>query len=122
MKRSSLVLIPILIFIIQCNSPKSVESKSKNPEMSIKKQIEKGAFLVDVRTPEEFAEGSVKGAVNIPLDQVESRVNEFKGKSSVIVFCRTGNRSEQAIEILEKNGIKNIENGINAENIEKEIK
>ena len=122
MKRSSLVLIPILIFIIQCNSPKSVESKSKNPEMSIKKQIEKGAFLVDVRTPEEFAEGSVKGAVNIPLDQVESRVNEFKGKSSVIVFCRTGNRSEQAKEILEKNGIKNIENGINAENIEKEIK
>lgn len=120
MKRSSLVLIPILIFVIQCNSPRSVESK--NPEMSIKKQIEKGAFLVDVRTPEEFAEGSVKGAVNIPLDQVESRVNEFKGKSSVIVFCRTGNRSEQAIEILEKNGIKNIENGINAENIEKELK
>ena len=52
----------------------------------LKNKLQTEAFLVDVRTPQEFAEGSVKGAVNIPLDEVESRLNEFKGKPSVIVF------------------------------------
>ena len=72
-------------------------------------------------TPQEFAEGSVKGAVNIPLDEVESRLNEFKGKPSVIVFCRTGNRSGQAKAILEYNGIKNVTNGINTKTVNEEL-
>lgn len=122
MKKSFLLLIAVLFFTMQCNSPKPVESKNQNTEMSLKNQVKNGAFLVDVRTPEEFAARSVEGAVNIPLDQVEERVNEFEGKASVIVFCRTGNRSGQAIEILEKKGIENITNGINVENMDKELK
>lgn len=121
MKKSSLLFIPVLFFAIQCNSPKPVESTSENTEMSIKKQVENGGFLVDVRTPEEFAEGSVKGAVNIPLDQVESRVAEFEGKPSVVVFCRTGNRSSQAKEILESRGIKKVTDGVNVQTMEKEM-
>lgn len=122
MKKSSLLLIPVLFFAIQCNSPKPVESTSQNTEMSIKNQVENGAFLVDVRTPEEFAEGSVKGAVNIPLNQVESRASEFEGKPSVILFCRTGNRSGQAKEILESKGIENVTNGINVKTMEQQMK
>lgn len=68
-------------------------------------------FLVDVRTPGEFASGSVQGAVNIPLDEVASRLKEFKGKESIIVFCRSGNRSAQAKAILDRNGIPNVLNG-----------
>ena len=94
---------------------------SNKKEVSIKEQVANGAFLVDVRTPQEFAEGSVKGAVNIPLDEVESRLNEFKGKPSVIVFCRTGNRSGQAKAILEYNGIKNVTNGINTKTVNEEL-
>ncbi len=104
---------------IQCSSPKKAEEAKQ--EVSIKEQVAKGAFLVDVRTPAEFASGSVKGAVNIPLDQVESRVNEFKGKSSVIVFCRSGNRSGQAQSILEANGVTNVINGINVEHVNDEL-
>jgi phage shock protein E len=70
-----------------------------------------GAFLVDVRTPEEFAEGSVTGAVNVPVDEVASRIEEFKGKESIVVFCRSGNRSGKALEILTSNGITNVTNG-----------
>jgi phage shock protein E len=70
-----------------------------------------GAFLVDVRTPEEFAAGSASGAVNIPVNEVAARIDEFKGKEAVVVFCRSGNRSAQALDILNSHGITNVTNG-----------
>ncbi len=77
----------------------------------MKNLIENGAFLVDVRTPEEFAEGHVNASVNIPLDQVASRLDEFQGKSHVIVFCRSGARSGMAKSMLNQAGIENVTNG-----------
>ena len=73
--------------------------------------VYKTGFLVDVRTPEEFAAGAVEGAVNIPLDEIETRLDEFKGKKHIVVMCRSGNRSKQAKEILEKNGFTNVTDG-----------
>lgn len=73
--------------------------------------IEKGAFLVDVRTTSEYASGSVKGAVNIPLDKIHNHLDRFKGKPTIIVFCKSGNRSAHAKNILEQNGFKNVFNG-----------
>ena len=70
-----------------------------------------GAFLVDVRSPGEFAEGNVKGSVNIPLDQVQNQLAKFKDKEYIVVFCRSGNRSSQAKSILEQNGFTNVTNG-----------
>lgn len=70
-----------------------------------------GAFLVDVRTPGEFADGNVKGSVNIPLDQVKNQLSKFKAKDNIVVFCRSGNRSGQAKSILEQNGFNNVTNG-----------
>jgi rhodanese-related sulfurtransferase len=73
--------------------------------------IGKGAFLVDVRTPGEFSEGSVKGAINIPLDKIGNQTDKLKGKNHIIVFCRSGNRSAQAKSILESKGFTNVTNG-----------
>ena len=70
-----------------------------------------GAFLVDVRSQGEFAEGNVKGSVNIPLDQVQNQLAKFKDKENIVVFCRSGNRSSQAKSILEQNGFTNVTNG-----------
>lgn len=77
----------------------------------LKNIIDEGAFLVDVRTPGEFAEGHVKGSVNIPLDKVPSQLAKFKNKKHIIVFCRSGGRSSQAKSILEQNGFNNVVNG-----------
>ena len=74
-------------------------------------QIKQGAFLVDVRSPLEFASGNVKGSTNIPLDQISNQLSKFKEKESIIVFCRSGMRSSQAKSILEKNGFANVING-----------
>ncbi|WP_310556945.1 rhodanese-like domain-containing protein [Flavobacterium sp.] len=73
--------------------------------------INEGAFLVDVRTAAEFAEGNVAGSTNIPLDQVANKIDRFKGKKNIIVFCRSGSRSSQAKAILEQNGFNNVTNG-----------
>lgn len=92
---------------------------AQNTKPTIKKGITQKAkpttkskfFYVDVRTPAEFAQGSVKGAVNIPLNQIENQLAKFKGKEKIIVFCRSGSRSSQAKAILEQNGFTNVTNG-----------
>ena len=71
----------------------------------------KTTFLVDVRTPREFAGGSAIGAVNIPLDRLPSELEQFKGKNTVVVFCASGGRSSQAQSFLQQNGIFNVING-----------
>lgn len=80
--------------------------------------INEGAFLVDVRSPGEFASGSVKGAVNVPLERIATEAGRLKGKSAIVVFCRSGYRSGQAKKILEKSGFDNVINGGTWQNVQ----
>jgi len=82
-----------------------------NSSENLETLIKDGAFLVDVRTPQEFADGNVKGSTNIPLDILESQLDKFKDKKHIVVFCRSGNRSSHAQSILEDNGFTNVTNG-----------
>ena len=70
----------------------------------------KETFLVDVRTPQEFGEGSALNAVNIPVDQIPQRLSEFQNKKNIVLFCRSGNRSEMAKQILQSYGFTNVIN------------
>lgn len=88
---------------------KSLIGGGENPELE--KIVKSGAYLVDVRTPEEFSAGHVKGSVNIPLDKIPQSLEKFKGKSHIVVFCRSGNRSGQAKAFLNQNGFGNVTNG-----------
>lgn len=94
---------------------KKIFAPSGHPELE--NAISTGAFLVDVRSKSEFSSGSVKGAVNIPLDQLETQLSKFQNKNHIIVFCRSGNRSAQAKNILNKNGIPNVINGGTWQNV-----
>jgi rhodanese-related sulfurtransferase len=70
------------------------------------------ATLVDVREPYEFAAGHAKGAINIPLNNVLFSIDEFKKMSApVVVYCRSGNRSEHAKLLLQAKGIQEVYNG-----------
>jgi len=82
-----------------------------SPAVDLESVIKQGAFLVDVRTPGEFASGHVKGSVNIPLDSIPTQLAKFKNKKNIIVFCQSGGRSSQANSLLEKNGVENVING-----------
>lgn len=107
----------LLLFVVNCQpNAKPVAGTSSS---SLEQKLNEEPFLVDVRTPEEFAQGSVKGAVNIPLDKVQERISEFKGKKNIVTFCRSGKRSAKAIAILNENGITDVTNGTSQETIEK---
>ena len=84
---------------------------SNNSNDDLKKIVKEGAFLVDVRSQGEYSSGHVKGSVNIPLDQIGKQIAKFKGKTNIVVFCRSGMRSGQAKSILEQNGFTNVTNG-----------
>lgn len=75
----------------------------------------KDAVLVDVRSEKEFDEGSVKGAINIPVDIIDKQAYQLKGKK-VVVFCRSGKRAEKAYQILKKQGV-NVYNGKTVDNV-----
>jgi len=80
-------------------------------KIDLKTILQENAFLVDVRTPAEFASGHLKGSVNIPLDCISVQIAKFKNKGNIVVYCRSGNRSRMAKSILETNGIQNVYNG-----------
>ena len=81
--------------------------------MSIRDLInDENATIVDVRTPGEYMSGNVAGSINIPLNEVPSRVEEFKGLSRpIIVCCLSGGRSGQAAAFLSANGVDEVYNG-----------
>ena len=61
-------------------------------------------LVLDVRSTEEFAQGHVPGAVNIPQDQVASRLAEVPRDKDVVLYCRSGRRTALAAEVLSANG------------------
>lgn len=70
------------------------------------------ATIVDVRTPEEFAEGHVPGSVNIPLQELPERLEEVKALPMPLVLCcRSGTRSGVALDYLRAQGIAEVSNG-----------
>ena len=75
------------------------------------------ALLVDVRTPEEYAEGHIPGSVNIPLAALPARMDELgELDRPLFVHCLSGGRSGQAVMFLKREGFTNVKNigGINA--------
>jgi phage shock protein E len=79
-------------------------------------------IIVDVREPYEYNEGHVDGALNIPPAELLAGANKLEGVSKdteIILYCRTGSRSNVGIQILRELGFTNLVNGINAGHVEK---
>jgi len=69
-------------------------------------------IIIDVRTPQEFAGGAYKGAINIPLDDLQIRINELGSKSrEITLYCASGARSAYGQRVLEQLGFTNTKNG-----------
>ena len=84
--------------------------------------LKRGAVILDVRTPKEFESGHAQNAINIPVQELENRVEEIKGLDKpIITYCKSGMRSANAVTILKKAGIEAI-NGVSQQNIKTQMK
>ncbi|WP_373947996.1 rhodanese-like domain-containing protein [Vibrio pomeroyi] len=72
--------------------------------------IEKGAMVVDVRTPEEFKQGHLDNAINYPLSEVATHFASIDKDQPIVLYCRSGNRSGQAYQFLQAQGFTQIHN------------
>ena len=62
-------------------------------------------FLLDVRTPQEFVSGHISGAVNIPVDDLRSRLGELPRDRKIAAYCQVGQRGYLATRILLQAGV-----------------
>jgi len=79
--------------------------------------LSQGAFLLDVRTQDEYAQGHIAGSTLIPLDILSSQLDELPRDGQILVICRSGNRSAQARDLLLASGfprVTSIQGGIQA--------
>lgn len=72
------------------------------------------AFIIDVRSPQEYSAGHLKGAVNIPLDRIEQTIDSIEGlekTSAILLYCQSGARSAFACQMLAQRGFTRAMNG-----------
>ena len=74
------------------------------------KELVKNGYLVDVRSAAEFANGHVKGSVNIPMDSLSKNMKLLKTKQPIVIFCQSGMRAGMAKAMMNKNGIDQVTN------------
>tara|TARA_B100001142_G_scaffold97483_1_gene99443 strand:+ start:1204 stop:2568 length:1365 start_codon:yes stop_codon:yes gene_type:complete len=102
-------------YILDDLTPKNITSSIKSIKANSAHKIDDSKYL-DVRTKSEYAEKHVRGALNLPLFELNESINLLDKDSSYIVYCRSGYRSSVASSILKRNNINNIINiseGIN---------
>ena len=86
----------------------AVEADAKEVDVAeLKQRLDQGedVFLLDVRSPEELEEhGMIDGAVNIPIDELESRLDEVPKDQPIVTYCMRGGRASRAAETLREHG------------------
>lgn len=90
--------------------PQPTSQLSDNPAQRAIKELQNNtAIIFDVRTPEEFAARHITGAQNFNIETIQAgNLPNVPKESTIYVYCRSGNRSNQAKEILESNGFSNV--------------
>jgi rhodanese-related sulfurtransferase len=103
----SVPLLVVVILLIRSNAVKG--GKKITPQDLVGLTNQDAAKLIDLRSPNEFADGHITGSINIPYADIEDRLHEIKlqeGKSLVLI-CDSGSQSANAGEVLNKSGYQN---------------
>ena len=91
----------------EISTPATYEIISQDYALSL---MNNDTIVLDARTPEEFSEGHIKNAINIPYDEIDVHAEKMLPDKSqlILVYCRSGNRSKQAAAKLANMGYTNI--------------
>ena len=108
MRRLPLALVACAItFMAEAAGPGSIEPKALGDRIA---WADRALVVLDVRTPAEYAEGHLPGAINIPNGELAARVAELadaKGRD-IVVYCRSGVRAARALDVLGKAGYERL--------------
>lgn len=117
MKRFLAAIVLVMLALVGCSSEES-ESYKTIELTEIEAYIAKGYEVIDVREPDEFAAGHIPDAQNLPLSTLQSGADliSLNQDGKYIIICRSGNRSQQASEILHEQGytIVNVKEGMSS--------
>jgi rhodanese-related sulfurtransferase len=99
----------VLLVALACGSPAS-EIKDISPQDLLSMSPD-SVLILDVRTPKEFQSGHVPQAVNIPLDQLDARLDDLASSQDmpVVVYCERGGRAGKAASLLSQAGFTDIQ-------------
>ena len=108
----TLALVIGIIIMIAMSSPSTPSTITKATGVSFVQSFKTTprAVLIDVRTPQEYAEGHIPGALNIDIegDAFVSSIEALDHSAPYFVYCRSGNRSGQAVAFMKQQGFTNI--------------
>lgn len=105
------ILAALLAGVLLFNPGKEAAAETLPREISVTEAAalrDAGAFILDVREPEEWNESHIPGATLIPLGELAARVNEVPRDQKIVVVCRSGNRSQQGRDILLAAGFEQV--------------
>ena len=105
------IILPVLMLLLVSFSNLSAQRTQLNsPEIKEVLKKNKAIVVLDVRTPEEFAAGHLKGAQNIDIRQQDaySKLDKLNPKTTYLVYCRTNHRSGMAVDYMMQKGFKNV--------------
>ncbi len=107
----SFLAISGMVFLAACSGPKSgyqtVEASQAEQLVTSKK-----VSVLDVRTPREYSQGHLPNAVNIDYlnSDFEKQLEALDKDKKYLVYCRSGQRSSEAVEVMKKKGFRNVTN------------
>lgn len=114
MRPTLLVALAALLSLAGCSSSRNPEAPAPAPSAAVtapgratrvdgaaaRRLVQDGAWLLDVRSPEEYADGHIDGARNFPVDRLEAEVAKLPRDRPLVVYCAVGSRSARAAQIL----------------------
>lgn len=111
-----IVVLFALGFLTACSDTKALtDAKFKGADLAAIQADNKKKedyLVIDVRKAEEYNAGHLKHAINIPLEEIEARLDEINGykDKNVVLYCNSGNRSGKALDILKAKGFNKLSN------------
>ena len=94
------------------NMPGSLNNYENYRAGDLRQFLNEGAIIIDVRTPFEYASGHIKGSKNIPLENLQAKLNVIKTLNKpIITVCQSGMRSGTAKSFLQSNGLRVVNGG-----------
>lgn len=96
------MIVLLALVLVGCASSSGDSSAIVDYQETLDLIENEGAIIIDVRTPEEYADTHVAGALNIPLDTIDTQIGDYVDSldQTMVLYCRSGNRSNQALNIL----------------------